>query len=85
MAAGGGGNAVHSRDHRLRQAVDGQHHLPALGEQRAVESRVVVGTHFLEIVAGAERRAAPGDDHDPNGFIGRDRIQRRLQRAQHGL
>jgi hypothetical protein len=80
-----GGDAVDPGDHRLGQADDGHHH-PAAGlEQRLVIGLFGPGAHLLEIVAGAERLAARGQYHDPDGRVDRDRVEGILERRQHGL
>ena len=69
LAAGGGGDAVHARDHRLRQAGQRGHHARAAVEQGAHRGVAQVGTHLLEVVAGAERLAGTGDHHHPRGGV----------------
>ena len=65
--------AVHARDHRHGAAVDGrEHRREALGVGDVLLVRELArGAHPLEVAAGAERGAAPGEH---------DRAQRRVRR-----
>ena len=60
-----------------------EHQFAALPEQRLHEALVVIGAHFLEVVAGAEGLAGAGDDDDAHGFAGGDVVQFGLQCGQH--
>ena len=65
--AAGEHRAVHARDGRFRQAVEGRQHLGqplGIGEFCSALARHAL--HPVEIGAGAERRAVPGEDHDAN-------------------
>jgi hypothetical protein len=73
---------VDAGDHRLRHAGDAQHQLATLLEQGLHVFLAVVAAHFLEVVAGAEGLAGPGDDHHAHGVAGGDGIQFGLQRAE---
>ena len=56
LAAGGGGDAVHLRDHRLRDAVDRLHQHGADVEEPLVEVGVATD-HLAQVVAGARTPA----------------------------
>src|SRR3546814_8915924 len=82
LAAGRGGDALHLGAHRLGQGGDGGHQPAALLEDRLEEVPVArVRAQLLQVVAGAE--AAPGalDDDHADRLVGRDAIERLLQRA----
>jgi hypothetical protein len=44
--------------------------LPHCLEQLLLVVLARVGTHLLEVVAGAEGLAGAGDDHGAHGFVG---------------
>ena len=54
-------------------------------EQRAVVVERRLGAHLLQVVPGAERLAGGGEHDDARRFVGRDRVELRLQRRQHRL
>ena len=86
LAAGGGGDALHRRDHRLRQVDDLLHHRAAGRHDLAEIGAAAVGIgaargEFLEIVAGAERRAVRGQHDRAHRLVRRDR-RRALRRAR---
>ena len=56
------GEGVHPGDHRLRQRLDGVHHLGADLEEVAGGVEVGAG-HVAEVVSGGEHRAVRGEDH----------------------
>ena len=62
LATRRGGDAMHLGDHRLRDGLDGQHHLGADVEQLPIE-RGFPADHLAEIVAGAEGWAVAAQDH----------------------
>ncbi len=83
LAARRGGGALHLRDHRLRQALDGHHHRAALGKQVGDLRLLAQLADFLEVMAGAEALARGRQHHDADVLVLLDRIERVLQRRQH--
>ncbi len=83
LAARGGGDAVHARDHGLRQLGELHHELPAQAEQALLEVERVVAAHLLEVVAGAEGLALAGDDHHAHRLVARDLVDRGDQGLEH--
>ena len=65
LTAGGGCDAAHPGDDRLRDALDGLHHLDALVEDLLILARGTVD-QFGQVVARRENRARRGQDDDPN-------------------
>ena len=63
LAARRGGDAVHARNHRHRQALDRQHHAACSGRTACVVVQRRLRAHLLQVVAGAERLAG-GGQHD---------------------
>ena len=82
LAAGGGGDAVDARDHRLRQAGQRGHHGGAAVEQGAHRRVAQISAHLLEVVAGAERLAGTADHHHPGRGIHGDPGKLLLEQAQ---
>jgi hypothetical protein len=78
LAAGGGGQAVHPRDHDLRHRLDRAHHVGAHAQQVA-GSGEVAGGDVGEVVPGTEHRAGPGQ-HDARR-VGRRRLQERREQV----
>jgi len=73
---------VHPGNDRLRHAGEGEHHLGALLEQPLHVGLAVIGAHFLQVMAGAERLAGTGQHHHAHRLIGGDGVEFLLQRAQ---
>ncbi len=79
LAAGGGGDAVNARDHRLRQTHQRQHHLRALTEDCRDCLAIRGRTQILEIVAGAENRTDCGEHHRAYRAVASDIGEHRLE------
>ena len=80
LAAGRGGDALDRRDDRLRQRDDGLHESRAAREQLHVIAAapvavVPVRLHFLEVMAGAERRSDAREHNDARLIVARDRVE----------
>ena len=88
LAAGRGGDALDRRDHRLRQRDDGLHEGRAAREQLHVIAAASVAVvpmrlHFLEVVAGAERRSHAREHNDAGLIVSRDRLELGDKRLEH--
>jgi hypothetical protein len=69
LAAGGGREAVHHGDHRLRQRTS--FCIIALHDEEAPRPRPAnMSAHLLQVVAGAEGAAGAGDHHHAHRFVG---------------
>ena len=68
----------------LGRWTDRLHHAATLREHRLVSLTAGVGPEFLEVVAGAERRTAPGDDHGAHGAIPGEAVELSLKRGEQG-
>ncbi len=83
LAAGGDRDALHARDHGLRQAHEREHHLAALLEKRLLPGLAGVRAHLAQVVPGAEVLArARKDDHASRRVL-REAIELGLQREEH--
>ena len=90
LASGGGGDALHGGDHRLRQLHDGLHHRAAgihhLGKIGAPAIGIGAARgQFLHVVAGGKRRAVGCDHHRAHAGIVVNVFQRRMQFGDHGF
>jgi hypothetical protein len=85
LAAGRRGDAVHAGNHGHGQGLDGLHHARALREQGLIIRKLAVGLHLAQVVARAKGLAFGGQHHAAHMRLLRDRIERFLQRGQHGF
>ena len=84
LAAGGGRDAVHLGDHRLRKALQRSITVAAAAKQLADERLVRVREHLLQVVARRRTRAPrPAMTTTRTCVVRRDRVERGLQRVQH--
>ena len=74
LAAGGGGDALHLGDHRLRNGLNLRHQLRAHVEDAAVFVDVAAG-HLAKIVAGAEDLAGRRQNHGADLAVAADLVQ----------
>ena len=83
LAARRGGDAVHLRDHGLREAVD-RHHQLAAGVEQLARGRQRAAGHLREVVTGAERGPLAAHDDRVHRDIGGGLGERGEQVAQQG-
>ena len=74
LASGGSGDALHLRDHWLRDGLDLGHQLSADVEELAVIGDCAAH-HFGQVVAGAEDFAGGRDDDGADVVVGRKFVQ----------
>mgnify|MGYP003335446520 CR=1 FL=1 len=86
LTTGRRGHRVHFSDDRLWVAHDGFHQPRTLREQRAKIREALIGFaamrgHFLQVVAGTERRPRTGQNDGTDVFVVGRFVERELQRA----
>ena len=90
LAAGGGGDAVDLRDHRLGQGGDALHQGGATGEKigeggGAFVGKGAGGLHFAQVVARAESATCAAQDDHADGPICGEAVQFGRKRGDHGI
>ena len=83
LAARGDRDALHARDHRLRQAHEREHRLAAPLEKRLLPRLVGMRAHLAQVVTGTEVLASAGEhDHARRRVLG-EPVELGLQRREH--
>ncbi len=84
LTTGGGGQPLHACDHWQLQLAYAQHQPRAARKQGLVVGQVGVGAHFPEIMTRTKSPAVGGNHQRARALVAGHRIERALQRVQHG-